>query len=170
MGAATQSFQRRDGSLRLTFEFSGDEISLAERRVVAKVAPPSEDLERKRPRERSGFWMELQDGKGRTLYRRVIRNPIRANAEVALEEGGFTNRVSVAQRGTFSLVVPNLREAADLALFASPLDRPHLPEPASEVVRVPVRERKPREPDDERQTPDDEQTPGRDTGGDFTSE
>lgn len=167
MDAATQSYRRQDGSLRLTFEFADDDISLVDRRVVAKVAPPSEDLARKQPRERSGFWMELQDGEGRTLYRRVIRNPIRANAEVAVEGGGFTNRVSVARRGTFSLVVPNLREAAELALFASPLDRPHLPEPASEVARVPVREQKPREPDDDRERPHTDDTREQD---DFTSE
>ena len=109
------------------------------------LAPPSEKWDPRTQREQSGFWLELQSSEGRTLYRRVIRHPIRANAEVALDEGGFTNRVAVADRGAFSLVVPNLADATDLALYASPVDRPHLPEPARELVRVSLR--KPRQGD-----------------------
>jgi hypothetical protein len=133
------SYRRKDRSLRLTFRFRGDDISLVDRREVDMLAPPSDELDGHTPKQRSGFWLELQSSDGRTLYRRVIRHPIRANAEVALDEGGFTNKVAVADQGAFSLVVPNLAEAADLALFASPLDQPHLAESARELVRVPVR-------------------------------
>lgn len=152
----TQSYRRQDRSLRLTFRFEGDQISLTERREVAMAAPPSEELGRKGAEDRSGFWLEVQDGQGRTLYRRTIRHPIRANAEIALEDGTFTNRVSVADRGAFSLVVPNLGPDAELALFASPVDRPHVPEPASEVLRVPLRDdrHRPREKRDEPDGPD----------------
>lgn len=144
MTTETQSYRRQDRSLRFTFRYEGEQIRLVDRREVDAVTPPSEDLERPKPAERSGFWLELQDREGRVLYRRVIRHPVRANAEVATGDGGFTNEVSVAERGSFSLVVPNLSPAADLALFASPLDRPNVPEPASEIVRVPLRDRPPR--------------------------
>src|SRR5215211_7176498 len=90
------SYRRNDRSLRLTFRFLGRDISLVERREVNMLAPPSEKWDPRTQREQSGFWLELQSSEGRTLYRRVIRHPIRANAEVALDEGGFTNRVAVA--------------------------------------------------------------------------
>lgn len=137
---ATQRYRRKDSSLRLTFRFEGGAITLVDRQEVDVAAPPSENLERHQPERRSGFWVELQARDGRTLYRGVIRHPIRASAEVVAEEGGFTNQVSVAERGAFSLLVPNLPEADDLTLYSSPIDRPHLPEPATELMRVPVRE------------------------------
>ena len=143
MSATTQSYRKRDRSVRMTFRFQGGDIELVDRREVDTVAPPSQEAPRRAQAEQSGFWVELRDAEGREIYRRVMRNPIRVAAEVPDGEGGFTNKVSVAQSAMFSLLVPNLPEATELALFASPLDRPHLPEPAREVARIPFRPPRP---------------------------
>ncbi len=139
MSATTHSYRRQDRSVRMTFRFERGDIELVERQEIDTVAPPSQEVPEREETAQSGFWVELRDADGRTIYRRVMRNPIRAAAEVPDGEGGFTNRVSVAPAGMFSLLVPNLPEAMELALFASPLDRPHMPEPATEVVRAPFR-------------------------------
>lgn len=162
MTAPPQSFRKQDSSLRLIFRFEDGEYSLLRRREVAGMAPPSEPLDRGERRARSGFWVELVDPEGRALYRRVMQHPIRTRAEVPDEEGGFTNRVSVARQGTFSVLVPNLPDAAELVLFSSPLERPQAPEPAEAVVRVPVRERE----EEGREEPTEKRPPQKDAEAD----
>jgi hypothetical protein len=46
----------------------------------------------------------------------------------------------VEERGAFSVVVPDLPAGADLVMFGSPTDKPEIPAPAAELLRVPLRE------------------------------
>ena len=64
MNPSTESYRRRDRSLRLNFRFELGELALVDRREVEMKALPSNDLERRQPEERSGFWIEVQDRHG----------------------------------------------------------------------------------------------------------
>ena len=134
MATMTPSYRRLHRSLRLTFRFAGDRITLVDRREVEMRAVPSDPLEQ--PTDRSGFWIEVQDSARRAIYRRGMRHPLRLNSEVVGEDGRLTNVVSVAERGAFSLVVPNLPDGVELTLVATPADLPENARPAAEILRV----------------------------------
>jgi hypothetical protein len=131
----TQSYRRLDRSLRFSFRFEKQAITLFDRRELEMKPLPTQDLAPFRPEERSGCWVEVQDARGRALYRRVMPHPLLGRSEGAADETPRTV-IWVHERGAFSVVVPNLSDGTDLVLFGSPTDRPDIPQPAAELVRV----------------------------------
>ena len=111
-------------SLRLVVELDGEGgarlSSIAE---VNALAPPSLSLEPIEPGTRSGFWFEVQDSSGHTLYRRATEDPRRTSTEVLTEDADRPlARAAVGPRPElFALLVPDLAEAVYLELFGSGL-------------------------------------------------
>jgi hypothetical protein len=136
----TQSYRRQGRSLRLNFRFELGEITLFERLGLEMKALPTDDLEPVKPEERSGFWVELQDRRGRPLYRRSLPHPMIRRSEAHGDEPGPRTVIWVEERGAFSVVVPNLPAGAELVMFGSPTDKPEIPAPAAEILRVTLRE------------------------------
>jgi hypothetical protein len=145
MTTQSGSYRRQDRSLRYTFTYEGEDLTLASKHYLDKVSPASDPIEKEdQEKERSGFWIELQDEKRRTLYRKAMHNP-RFHAEVttpAQEEkrgGSFTNVRLSDPKGTFFVTVPNIPEAQDLVIFSSPLGYEAVPGPAAPIARFNVR-------------------------------
>ena len=78
-GIFDDSLLKWDRVFRLTFSYPGTEIKLIDEESIEKRIPPSDDLSEHE--KRSGFWYELKDKDGRTLYRKAIYNPVRYDAE-----------------------------------------------------------------------------------------
>jgi hypothetical protein len=147
MDTMTQSYRRHDRSLRLNFRFELGELTLVDRLELEMTALPTNDLEAFKPEERSGFWIEVQDRQGRALYRRSMPHPMVRRSEGHDDETVLRTVMWVEERGAFSVVVPNLPGGAALVMFGSPTDQPEIPQPAAEILRVPLRD--PRtQPDD----------------------
>lgn len=139
MSAAAKTPSREDTragrrALRLIFEYEGDHISLVSARRVAMMVPPSDPLAARR--RESGFWFELKDGSGKTLYRRVTHDPIQRAVELRSDDPDrpFTREDVKNPAGTFVLLVPDLAEAREVALSSSPPGREALA-PAKEIAR-----------------------------------
>ena len=139
MNPSTQSYRRRDRSLRLNFRFELGELTLIDRLELEMKPLPTNDLEAFKPEERSGFWIEAQDEQGRALYRRSMPHPMVRRSEAHGDEKDPRTVMWVEERGAFSVVVPNLHRAADLVMYGSPTDQPEIPKPAAEILRVPLR-------------------------------
>jgi hypothetical protein len=107
------------GSVRLIFEYDGDEVRLASRQHVAMLAPPSDELEGFE--QHAGFWAELRDPGGELLHRQVLRDPIRRDAEVFSPDPTQTiTRIPVEQpKGLFVVVVPDTAAADHVALVST---------------------------------------------------
>ena len=126
---------RHTSSLRLTFSYQGNEVQLISQQAVKMVSPSSDSLTVQEGQ--TGFWYELWDAQGDTLYRRVIQNPIKFVVEVRTEDPETPlNWEEVAEpKGTFVLLAPDLRQVRTLALFSSPLEPKKMNEPAKELTR-----------------------------------
>lgn len=120
-------------SLRIGFSYEGTELRLVSRDDVDVKATPSDAIDY--PKGQSGFWIELQDQEGRTLYRRVMQNPIRFAAEFPTGDPDTPLCCESIDepRGTFSLLLPILEKAHTLVLFSSPHDPDTAP--ATEIGR-----------------------------------
>lgn len=66
----------------------------------------------------TGFWYELQDDAGKTLYRRVIGDPTVPYREVSSPDGSFT-AIASPDPTTFDVVVPDMPEGAHVVFFAT---------------------------------------------------
>ena len=127
-------------ALRLTFAYEGGEIRLTDVRDLEKQVRPSAPLpDREDDKGRAGFWVELQTGDGKPLYRQVMNNPVRFHAEVPDGKGGFTNRPIPQPRGVFFVIVPELPDADQVVIFSSPLGPEAKPAAAAPVARFPLR-------------------------------
>jgi hypothetical protein len=90
-----------------------------ETRVEEMTLPPSNELPPGRGRPLAGFWYEARDGRGRTLFRRVTRNPAEQAVEVPAADGGL-QRVEMARpEVVFDVLIPDLAAAAELCFFES---------------------------------------------------
>jgi hypothetical protein len=139
-GEGTPTGPEPRGAVRLTFRYEGDEVRLVSSRRIDKLLPPAE--EPAAVEERQGFFVEVRGADDRVLERRVLRDPVRRDAEVFSEDPDRPlARVPVERpAGVFSLVVPDLEEADYVALVERRAqDRPGLAAVPSEVLRVPLR-------------------------------
>jgi hypothetical protein len=130
---------------RLFFAYEGDQIELVAQERVAMPTFPSAPVEEDWTTRFSGFWYELQDAEGRTLYRRATESPLQATVEVPTGDPAqpFTRQQRDHPQGHFVLVVPETEAAESVALFggplavmpSAPLDREALAAPAQEIAR-----------------------------------
>ena len=119
-------------ALRLTFAYDGSDLWLESEVRLDMPAPVSDPLEHE---AEAGFWSELRDSDNTPLYRQVIQNPIRYDAEVYSDESDppIQRQPLDNVSGSFDLVVPDLAEAQTIALFSSPPGPEALGEPATEL-------------------------------------
>jgi hypothetical protein len=114
-------------SLRLRFALVGSQLHLLRRAAVAMRSLPSQPLpdtsDRETQRGFTGWWIELRDARDRVLYRRVLHDPLGTSVEVRV--GDRWQRTQVPPRGTFSVTVPLLADAATFALVGPPSDDLH---------------------------------------------
>ena len=130
-----QTVKQRDRSLRLTFSYEGSDVRLVSRQSVEMVPPPSDHL--RTLEGQTGFWYELRDAEGRTLYRRITETPVKFAAEVRSDDPRRPltwEKVSRPQ-GHFVLLMPDLDQARTLVLFSSPLEPEAAAKPAKEIAR-----------------------------------
>ena len=99
------------------------------------MAAPSDDTEGFGGQ--CGFWCELRDKDGQTLYRLVTANPLSPSVEAPSTDVTKMERVAVENAsGSFRLLVPNLGAAVTLALVSSPLDPAHSGDAAADIFTL----------------------------------
>ena len=106
-------------ALRLTFSYSSKGIHLDEIRPLEGMPLPPTDPIQHGPE--AGFWYELRDAKNATLYRQVVDNPMRHEAEVYAEGAPIERLTKEDHADSFTLLAPGLEGVTAIALF-SPLD------------------------------------------------
>lgn len=122
-----------DSALRLTFSYNREGVTLDSIRTLEEMATPESDpIEHD---QEAGFWYEMRDADNTTLYRQVLQNPVRYDAEIYLEdEQTIVRQVFDDYADTFDLLVPALASATQIALFSSPLNPETLGEAATELA------------------------------------
>lgn len=167
-------------TLKLTFAYEGGDIQLRSRQLLRKRPPPSDALLPSAPSdarpaakrwwelwnraaphrstERAGFWVELQDASGRSLYRQVMHTPIKSHVELfsrdhrapitrkpyvevfAKDPSRVVERGNVrVAKGTFFVLVREIPQASTVVLFSSPLDPREAGRPARPIKRFDLR-------------------------------
>ena len=131
-------------AMRLTFSYDGDDVKLLSQERTEMIVPPSDEV--KGFSKHKGFWAELKSGSDRTLYRTVMHNPTKNDAEVFPESpGGVISREPAPKRkGVFVVVVPDTDKGEEVILSRSAPDTegPTMgisalaSEPAEEILRV----------------------------------
>ena len=105
---------------RLTFDYVGDQITLARQEQVAMLAPPddSEHVER----AQTGYHVELRDDAGRPIYQRILHAPLADSYEVfSPEPGAPIRRVPMEHpHGRFEAIVPDVEGGQTVALVGPP--------------------------------------------------
>jgi hypothetical protein len=131
-------------SLRLIFEYDGDRVDLVYSQPVDMVAPSSASLDDFA--DRLGSWVELRDLEGVALHRQVLHEPIGASTEVFSPdpEESLRRVERTRQKGAFTVVVPDLLRADQVAVVADvaplPVARAEgaAPPPERRVLRFPL--------------------------------
>jgi hypothetical protein len=116
---ADKSSGKSPGAMRLTFSYRGDEVKLISAQPVEMTVPPSDPL--KGYGKQKGFWAELKSDKDKTLYRRVMHNPTRNDAEVFSNdpEQGISREPAPKRTGVFVVVVPDTDKGQEVTLSRS---------------------------------------------------
>ena len=129
-------------AVRLTFSYDGDNVELISQQPVEMTVPPSDPVEGYE--EHKGFWAELKDKKDATLYRRVMHNPTRNDAEVFSDDPKqrISRQATPDRKGVFVVVVPDTEEGHEVTLSSSAPPkgqakgiRSLADKPASEIAR-----------------------------------
>jgi hypothetical protein len=126
-GAASTS------ALRLTFSYSPKGIHLDEIQPLEGMPLPPTDPIQHGPE--AGFWYELRDARNATLYRQVVDNPMRHEAEVYTEGAPIDRLTKEDHAGSFTLLVPSLEGVTTIVLLSSPLDSATFGAAAKEIAR-----------------------------------
>jgi hypothetical protein len=123
-------------ALRFLFEYQGTDVRLISKQQLRMLVPPSDPIEGYEGQ--SGFWFELRDNAGSTLYRRIVRNPIQHHVEVHSQpDEPMSRRVLENPKGVFTVLVPDLPQADRLALVSSPFTKAY--GPARELASFPLK-------------------------------
>jgi len=130
-------------AMRLTFSYAGDDVKLISQQPVEMVVPPSDPV--KGFQRHKGFWAELKNEKDKTLYRRVMHNPTRNDAEVFSDdpEQSISRQPAPKRKGVFVLVVPDTDQSDAVTLSRSEPEtkgpargiRSLASKPASQILR-----------------------------------
>lgn len=123
-------------AIRLLVEYNESGFTISQSWPLETLAPPSHA--RDVPRATSGFWVELRDAKNNVLYRRVMPDPVQTDVEVFDPEGLHRQEVE-APRGSFTVLVPDLPEAEQIAFVSSPSDPAKRQNAARQVAAMPLR-------------------------------
>jgi len=127
-------------AIRLLIEYDRSGYTIGDSWLVETLAPASHSLE---PRlNASGFWIELRDAGNKVVYRRVLHDPAPPDAEVFDPERGLRRVALDDPKGVFTVLVPDLPEAEELAIVSSPMDLGKRASAARQVARLPLPGRK----------------------------
>jgi hypothetical protein len=109
-------------AMRLTFSYDGNNVKLLTQQRIEMNVPSSDVL---KGYGQKGFWAELKSGSDKTLYRSVMHNPTKNDAEVFPETpGGEISRQPAPKRkGVFVVVVPDTAKGEEVILCRSAPER-----------------------------------------------
>jgi hypothetical protein len=107
-------------AIRLTFSYDDRTITIQSRQHLRMKPPPSDQIDEYE--RQSGTWIELRDDKQRVLYRKVLHDLIPTELEAPSGDPtrSFTRVPAKSSKGVFSIVVPDLAQAARVLLFDTP--------------------------------------------------
>jgi hypothetical protein len=116
--------------MRLTFSYDGDDVKLVSQQRTEMIVPPSDAL--RGYTKHKGFWAELKNDNDKTLYRTVLHNPTRNDAEVFPETPGesISREPAPKRKGVFVVVVPDTDKGEEVLLCRS---SPKAKEPETEI-------------------------------------
>jgi hypothetical protein len=99
--AATESPK----AVRLTFSYDGDKVKLISQLQVEMTVPHSDAT--KGFAQHKGFWAELKGQQDQTLYRHLMHNPTKNDAEVFSDdpEQSISRQPAPKRKGVFVVVV-----------------------------------------------------------------
>ncbi len=130
-------------AMRLTFSYEGDEVKLISQKRTEMMVPPSDPVTGFN--KQKGFWAELKNDRDKTLYRHVMHNPTRNDAEVFPETPGqsISREPAPKRKGVFVVVVPDTDKGEEVTLSRSSPDeegpesglRALASTPATEIMR-----------------------------------
>ena len=132
-------------ALRLTFSYDGDKVKLISQQRTEMIVPPSDPVTGFR--QQKGFWAEVKTESDKTLYRQVMHNPTRNDAEVFPDPdtagAGLSREPAPKRKGVFVVVVPDTEKGNEVTLSRSAPDetgpesgiRALASKPASEILR-----------------------------------
>jgi hypothetical protein len=117
--SAPKSAAKSPAAVRLTFSYEGDKVKLVSQQSVEMTVPPSDPI--KGYAKQKGFWAELKSDQDRTLYRRVMHNPTRNDAEVFSgdPEQSISRAPAPKRKGVFVVVVPATENGREVTLSQS---------------------------------------------------
>jgi hypothetical protein len=120
-------------AMRLTFSYDGDDVKLISQQRTEMMVPPSDPLQGYR--KHKGFWAELKNERDKTLYRHVMHNPTRNDAEVFPETPGqsISREPAPKRKGVFVVVVPDIEKGEEVTLSRS---SPEAEGPASGLLSL----------------------------------
>lgn len=106
-------------AMRLTFSYQGDQVKLVSQQPVEMTVPPSDPV--KGYEQQKGFWAELKGDQDKTLFRRVLHNPTRNDAEVFSDdpELSISRAPAPKRKGVFVVVVPHTEKGREVTLSRS---------------------------------------------------
>ena len=106
-------------AVRLTFSYQGDQVKLISQQPVEMTVPPSDPV--KGYEQQKGFWAEVKSDQDKTLFRRVLHNPTRNDAEVFTDdpEQSISRAPAPKRKGVFTVVVPKTDQGQDVTLSRS---------------------------------------------------
>jgi hypothetical protein len=130
-------------AIRLTFSYEGNNIKLISRQNIEKVLRPSTQFHIQE--NQTGSWYELTNDQQHVLFRQIIDNPIKVDAEVFSDNKteSISRHMLSDIRGTFSIVVPDIPEGKNFDLFNSPVISEGirgLQKPATKILHLDLKE------------------------------
>ena len=83
---------------------------------------PASPIPRPKLGEQRGFWVELQTRKGRTVFHRLVYNPLRTRVEVHSPDRQPQIINGPPVPGMFEVLVPEIPEASTVVVCGTPLE------------------------------------------------
>lgn len=135
----TQQYQY---SRRLYFSYEGEKISLLSHKRLKMIPLPSHPIPS--DSRQSGFWYELKDKKGKTLYRRVTKNPLPFEIEIHTgdRKQPLKWQKNKKTKGEFILLIPDIEDAHEIVLMGTKSEEKPSLKPAEELARIPLPEKR----------------------------
>jgi hypothetical protein len=107
-----------DKAMRLTFSYDGNNVKLLSQQRIDMIVPSSDVL---KGYGQKGFWAELKSESDKTLYRTVMHNPTKNDAEIFPETPGgeISRQPALKRKGVFVVVVPDTAKGEEVILCRS---------------------------------------------------
>ena len=129
-------------TIRLVFRYEDGRVQVVSQRRVEMIAPASA-APRPEPGKHIGFWVEVRDSRDNVVFHRVLHNPIPFMVERYSADGSIRATEQDVARAEFEVLVPDIPGAATIVLYSSPLELQRTQEPAREIGRFPLDQRRP---------------------------